>query len=264
MPENTPSHPHSGHRERMKSRFIQDGLENFQPHEVLEMLLFYSIPRRDTNELAHSLIEHFGSLNGVFNADYNELVRVDGIKDSSATLIRFFSELMRRVAIEGYEEPKRFGKFADIAKYLINLYVNVNVERVYLLLFDNSLRLIDRICLGDGTVNESNVIIRTIAEHALNHKAASVLLAHNHPGGIAVPSKSDLEYTLSLNNALGLLNITLIDHVIVAGNSVASIMNNMLGMARMSPIDGKIDESFYVEYYRKPEEVMKDHESKRK
>lgn len=100
--------PHEGHRERLKNRFLTSSLDNFEPHNILELLLFYSIPRQDTNEIAHALLDRFGSLKGVFDADFSELIKIKGIKENSATLIKLIPQISRAYMFEEINKEKIF------------------------------------------------------------------------------------------------------------------------------------------------------------
>lgn len=251
MADQTNNNLHAGHRERMRVRFEKEGADHFDSHQLLEMYLFSALPRRDTNEIAHRLIERFGSLEGVFMADRCDLVLVDGISDKTASMISLTAALIRRMAQESYHPPKTYHSFEDIVRYLRSMYVGTTVERVYLLLFDNGMKLLGCELLDVGTVNQANINARKIMEYAIKRNASSVLLAHNHPGGIAVPSAEDVATTNFLYHTLLPLGVTLIDHVIVGKDTVMPILNRQQGNLRPSPITGKMDEDFYRSFYGK-------------
>lgn len=220
---------HAGHRERMRRKFSadRDG-EHFPDHELLELLLYYSIPRRDTNETAHRLMEEFGSLEKVLDAERERLVSVDGVKENSATLIALVRELARRYAASKMEEDRSLPVFdtpEKIAAFLRPRYVGVTVERAYLLLFDNAMHLLDCRHLGDGEVSSVLVSVRQIAEYAFHKHAAQVVLAHNHPGGIAVPSGDDLALTRRVSQALQILDIPLLEHFIFSDYGYCMVLN---------------------------------------
>lgn len=251
MSDQKKSNPHEGHRERMRTRFEREGAEHFDSHQLLEMYLFFALPRRDTNEIAHRLIERFGSLEGVFLADHRDLVLVEGISDKTATMICLTAALIRRMSKESYHPPKKYNHFEDIVRYLRHLYTGITVEQVYLLLFDNGMKLLGCELLDKGTVNQANINARKIMEHAIKRNASSVLLAHNHPGGIAIPSAEDVAATNYLHNTLLPLGVTLLDHVVVGQDTVLPILNRQKGNFRPSPLTGKIDEDFYRSFYGK-------------
>ncbi len=249
MSDTKSNNPHSGHRERMRERFFKERGEHFQTHELLEMYLFPLLPRRDTNEIAHRLLDRFGSLEDVFLAEPSELSQVEGISEKTATAIKVTAALIRRMAQENYHPPKKYDHFEDIVRYLQSLYSGITVERVYLLLFDNGMKLLDCILLDEGTVNQANITPRKVLEHAIRRGAASVLLAHNHPRGVAIPSSEDIATTNFLQNNLRGMGVTLIDHVIVGRDTVMPILNHQMGNLRPSPISGKVDETFYRSFY---------------
>ncbi len=241
--------PHAGHRERMRKRFEKEGGDHFESHQLLEMYLFSALPRRDTNEIAHRLIARFGSLESVFLATAQELTQVEGISDKTASMICLTSAIMRRMAIESYDPPKKYDHFEDIVSYLQRQYTGITVERVYLMLFDNGMKLLDFVLLDEGTVNQANINPRKIMEHALARKASSVLLSHNHPGGVALPSSEDISTTNFLYNALQTMGLTLIDHVLIGKTTAMPILNRQFGNLRPSPITGELDEDFYTSFY---------------
>ena len=215
---------HMGHRERMKRKFLQYGIDGMEEHEILEILLFYSLPRIDTNELGHILLEQFGSLAGVLNADYEELIKVPGIKENTATLLKLSLGIARKYAISSQKAEEHYDTIEKIGNYLVNMYVGVNVERVYLMLFDNSLKLLDCCWITDGTINATSLLPRVLIEKALNKRASSVVLAHNHPFGMAIPSGDDIAMTHRMDSAFELVGINMLDHIIVAGEKYASVM----------------------------------------
>lgn len=215
---------HDGHRNRLRQRIINEGTDSFEEHQLLEALLFYSIPRADTNETAHRLIERFGSLAGVISASRDELTHVEGIGESSALLIRLVGGILRKIAVTDNTVRYSFDSIGKICKYLANLYTGVTVERVYLMMFDNSMKLIDCAHICDGTVNSAIMLPRVMVEKALLRRASVVVVAHNHPDGIAVPSGDDIETTEMLRSAFELLGINLLEHIVVAGRSYSPIL----------------------------------------
>lgn len=240
---------HAGHRDRMKQRLIFHGSDSFNSHELMEMLLYYALPRQNTNEQAHRLMEQFGSLRGIFQADYQELIAVEGIKSHTASLILVCGGILRRIALEENKPIDHYERMEQAVNYLRNLYVGVKVERAYLMLFDNGMKLIDCINLGDGVINQANILPRKVIQEAILKQATGVLLAHNHPGGLAIPSPEDIEITGHLNYALSVSGVTLLDHLILTETSVMSIMNTQFGMTRPSPGNDQPDEDFYRRFY---------------
>ncbi len=247
--ESASSTVHEGHRHRLRERFRQAGLEDFAPHEVMELLLTYAIPRRDVNADAHALIDRFGSVAGVLDATPEELCEVDGIGEQAVLLLKLIPAVLRRYNTDKCNLGEPMDTVAKLGAYLHARYTGVTHERVYLLLFDNAMRLIDCCHIGDGAVNCANVTVRRIAELAFAKHAACAVLAHNHPRGLAIPSGSDCEITEVISNALDILGIPLLEHLIVTENSYSPILRRQKGTLRASPITGHLDEGFYRHFY---------------
>lgn len=241
---------HGGHRQRLRARFLKGGPDDFAPHELLELVLCYAIPRGDVNPLAHRLIQRFGSLSGVLEAGESELRSVDGVGDSTACLLRLLPAVMRAYAVEKNRPAPVFDTVGKLVAYLRPLYVGLTTERVYLILLDNGMRMIDCISLGDGAVNCSAVTVRRIAELCLTNHAACAVLAHNHPKGMAIPSGADLEVTNRVDSALETVGVPLLEHLIITEYSDAAILRGRKGTLRASPITGELDQTFYETFYR--------------
>lgn len=242
---------HDGHRDRMREKLLKNGEETLCDHELIEMLLYHSVPRKDTNPIAHELIEKFGSVSGILNADAEELQAKAGISRNSALLIKLVHALMRRSAMDESigESIERYDTLDKLANLMIGYFVGVSVERTYLVMLDNSMRLIDVVLLGEGTINESPFPLRLLVEHAINRKASSVLIAHNHPNGLAIPSGSDIEFTHQLDQALAMIGIPLLESIVVAGRRYAPILRASKGAFRASPLGDGRDDEFYERFY---------------
>lgn len=220
---------HGGHRARMRQRFLETGGAGMADHELLELLLYYTLPRRDTNETAHALIEECGSLSSVLEAGTEELCACEGVGESTAIFLRLLGELSHRYAVAKMESGENIPMYdtpAKIAAYLFPRFLGLTVERVYLLLFDNGLHLLDCYHVCDGSLTGAALSVRRIAERAYRKGAAGVVLAHNHPGGLAVPSGDDIHFTRRLDEALRLLEIPLIEHYVFSDRSYAPIMSS--------------------------------------
>ena len=215
---------HKDHRKHTKDRFLSEGLDSFEPHNVLELLLFYSIPQKDTNETAHMLINRFGSLSAVFDAPYDDLLTVPGISEHSATLIKLIPAISRRYAMEKNSKVTKLSSIEDIGKYLVARYLGVTEETVLLLLLDNKFGLIDCVKVHEGSVNSSAITMRKLIETALFKRASMVVLAHNHPSGVALPSSDDLFTTQQVKRAFDLVEIGMLAHIIVAGDTFTHIL----------------------------------------
>ena len=223
---------HEGHRERVREKYKASGLDGFADHEVLELLLFYANKRGDTNPVAHSLIKRFGSLSAVLEADYEELVRVDGIGDAAATLITLVPELFRRYTRDKTENIRTIRNPDDLKEYLMPRFFGINTERVAMLCLDSQGRINNFVFVSEGSLKFAQVDTRKVAQLALQNNAESVIIAHNHPGGVASPSRHDIETTVTLVKSLGLINIRVVDHVIVSDSEFFS----MASAERFAPI----------------------------
>jgi DNA repair protein RadC len=214
---------------------MRGGLDNFSPHELLELILFYAIPQKDTNVLGHRLIERFGSLAGVFNARHEELCEVEGISDHAATLLRLWLPAASYALAREKEEERVFDTVGRIGEYLVRRYIGVGCETVYLMLLDNSYRLIDCVKVYEGSVNSVAVTPRKLVEHAYHARASMAVLAHNHPFGIAIPSKDDIDTTVTLKKAFDTMGISLLEHVLVAGERYAPLLARSKAVVESSP-----------------------------
>ena len=215
---------HKEHRKRMKDRFLTFGPDVFFDHELLEMILFFSIPRINTNPQAHALLKRFGTLRGVFEASARELTSVEGIGINSAVLIKLIGAIKKRdLDNENYNRVK-LNKFSVTREYVTELFAGFQEERLYIILLDNTSKLIDVKCMASGTVSYSSINSQEMLRFAILKNASSVLLAHNHPNGIAIPSSKDISATLALKSAFDTVGIRFIDHFVVSGDRCNGII----------------------------------------
>jgi len=217
---------HKGHRERLKKQFLESGLDSFHEHQILELLLFYSIPQKDTNDIAHSLIREFGSLSDVFDASYEELMTVNGIKHHSAVLIKMIPEIYRQRCIsqnnlsELHDIDVSKGYVRDKYEEYVQAKLTAYNEEVFLVVcLDNSNRIKNCSVISKGLPSEAHVEPRRIVEVALRNNSTNLIIAHNHPGGMARPSVQDRKFTEMLAELLENLKINLRDHIIVSDAS---------------------------------------------
>lgn len=217
---------HSAHRRRVKERFLKHGLDNFDDHLVLELLLYYAIPRMDVNELAHILINRFGGLHKVLDASLEDLLKVPGVGENTAVLLKLIPQISRRYLISQENERNKVSLDSSKAagKYIVPLFYSERDEVVFLLCLDNRNRIISCKPLCRGDVNYAAISIRKIVEYALRDNAAGVIIAHNHINNFAEPSKEDIEVSKDILNALKSVEIRLVDHIIVAGNDYISML----------------------------------------
>lgn len=216
------SHPHGGHRERMREELKNLGADSFLDHKLLEMYLYPFIPRKDTNEIAHNLLQTFGSLKNIIYADWKELAGIKGMTEIAALNISLMPEIIKRVNYQFELSAVKIDNFLQAKKIAMANLSNKQKEEVLLILMDASGKIVRKRILSQGGLNEAYVNPRTVSEEAFRFSANKILLAHNHPSGVAEPSKNDLEFTINLTLALAYLDIILIDHIIVAGNNAYS------------------------------------------
>lgn len=217
------NNPHENHRARVRETFRKAGVEGMPDHNLLELILFYSIPRKDTNEIAHRLIETFGSLNAVFNAPYERLMDVEDIGESSALLISMIPGICRRY-IEGNEAKKTtLYDIEDVKKYIASKFYGCKTEVFYMLCLDAVGNLINCCKLGEGTTGSVTLDKRTVLETAFRNNADTVIFAHNHPNGIAAPSREDIRTTDEFNTLFRGVGIKLADHLIVGSDDILSL-----------------------------------------
>lgn len=214
---------HRGHRKRLKKKFLNYGIDALEKHEVLELLLYYAIPRRDTNVVAHKLIEACGSLSGVFDASHSTLVNVEGVGEHTAILISLIPGISRL-----YNEDKSmdFNKVMTRDKIISTMcdkFIGRSNEHVVLMLLDAKLKMLFCGVMNEGTINKTDVYIRKLVDCCVRHNASYAVMAHNHPSGVALPSSEDLRTTQSVMYALSCINVKLIDHIIVADGDCISI-----------------------------------------
>ncbi|MBQ9557177.1 MAG: hypothetical protein IJU94_01065 [Clostridia bacterium] len=206
---------HSGHRIRVKNRFCKDGLDSFADHNVLELMLFYSVPRKDTNELAHRLIESFGSFHAVLEASKERLMEVPGVTENTAVLIRLFNEVGRRYNISRVRKGIKLNDMASLLKYAAELCAGKSNEVLYIICLDCCGRLLGTDLHTQGTEDATEVCMRRVIDSAVKNKAKMVVLVHNHPISDTTPSPGDIQTTLRIKALLSELNINLADHIIV-------------------------------------------------
>ena len=218
-----PSSCHAGHRQRMKERYLVSGLEGFSSHEVLEMLLYYAIPQKDTNALGHRLENTFGNLSNVLEADYADLLQVEGITPHMATLLCLCGDIARRYNAELTGRVTHLYDTARLAAHVLPWFYGRREESVLLVSMDNKRKHLNTTRIFTGSVNSTQFNIRPVIQQALRDNATQIALAHNHPNGYAFPSVADIETTRRFAEALLPLEICLVDHLVVAETEVLSM-----------------------------------------
>ena len=215
---------HAGHRQRMKDKALKYGFESFENHEVLEMLLYPVIPQKDTNPMVHELIDSFGSFHAVFDADESELLKVKGINKSAAFLLKTIPNVLGRYMEDKNNSNKTVISSSELAYEIVSTkYFGVTKETPYIILMNNSGKVIACESFSSGTVNSADMPVRKVVELCIKHNATQVILTHNHPSGDTTPSMDDFTTTKNINNALKSIGVNLLDHIIVSQNGFSSM-----------------------------------------
>ncbi|MDD3334571.1 MAG: DNA repair protein RadC [Eubacteriales bacterium] len=214
---------HEGHRARMRERFIKQGLDGFAAHEVLELLLFYAIPQRNVNPLAHTLLERFGSLHAVLDAPIEELRKTEGVGEYAATLLHLFSAVSTRLSQSRAGERVMLKNRRAAQEYCVRLLTGRKQEHLYAVCLNGQMQVIADALIARGSLSEVPAYPRVVADAVLRHNAHSVILCHNHPGGNAYPSQDDMDMTAKLAMLLKSIEVVLIDHMIVADGEAFSM-----------------------------------------
>ncbi|MDY3782357.1 MAG: DNA repair protein RadC [Candidatus Faecousia sp.] len=214
---------HEGHRARVKKRFLEEGLDHFSDIQALELLLFYALPRVDTNPIAHRLLDRFGSLSQVLEASPEELCKVPGVGENGALLLNLIPQMGRFYMTDRAKSATILTSLEQCAEFLVPRFFGRKLETVFLLCLDAKCKVLCCKELGEGSVNSTGLSIRRVVETALGVNASSVVLAHNHPSGLAIPSPEDIQTTRRIAMALQAVEITLVDHIIVADDDYVSI-----------------------------------------
>ncbi len=226
---------HAGHRKRLKERFLTEGLDNFNEVNVLELMLFYCVQRQDTNPLAHRLLNHFGKLSSVLDASVEDLMKVSGVTEHIAVYLTMINSVGRYYLRNRSSDTKILTTTEACGKFMLPYFHALQNETVYLLCLDAKCKVLACKKVGEGSVNSASISIRKIVETALGANAVSVVLAHNHPSGLALPSVEDIQTTRRLSYALRTVEITLADHLVVADDDFVSMVQS----GKYNPFENK-------------------------
>ncbi len=214
---------HSGHRARMREKYLKSGLDVFAPHEILELMLYYAIPYKNTNDIAKNLINRFGSLDGVLDAPVDSLVEA-GLTENQAIYLKLFPDITRIYYRAKYDSDDGPINFDNLPDYISRRFIGLtSQERVLLILLDVKGKEVFSGFINEGNFEATRLSVRSIVRLAMNYGAVTAILAHNHPSGVALPSKDDINTTLYLRDALSLVDVNLIDHFIVANEECISM-----------------------------------------
>ncbi len=220
---------HTGHRKRMKERFFNSGASGFADHELIEMLLYNTFPRQDTNELAHKILNEYDkNLCMLIEADPADLMFRCGLNENTAIFFSVIKELLRRYSGDRYKSRTLIDSSDIAGKYAIYLFDGEKQECFYVICLDAQSRLINSALISRGTIGETCVYLRNVAEAIVKYNARSIIVAHNHPGGSLMPSQSDIETTLSITKMVNMMSVFLSDHIIVADDKYFSMADNGL------------------------------------
>lgn len=213
---------HTGHRERLRKKFLKSGFETFEEHEILELVLFYAIPRIDTNDIAHDLIDKFKGFKGVCDADVNELIKEKYINENCAVLIKMIPQLAK-VYTSSKEKEIVLNTTSAMCAYFVNRFLGDTNEKIRIVCVDKKLQLINETIIAEGTPGKVDFKIRKIAEFAYSNNCEDIIIAHNHPRSNAHPSSDDIKVTSEIYKILKPVGINLLDHIVVAGNDSTSL-----------------------------------------
>ena len=213
---------HDGHRQRCKRRYLAAGAEGMDDHQLLELLLFFAIPRQDTNETAHRLVRQFGSMQGVLRASADELMTVDGVGENAAVLLRLAGDMALRARCSAMPQTV-LNSTERTGVYFMELLADEKKELLYQVCLDGKGKLLSCKQLSQGSADCTALSVRQVVENALLSDASAVVLAHNHPSGVALPSENDRAVTLWVRDALKAIDIRLLDHIIVADGDFVSM-----------------------------------------
>ncbi|MBQ3264963.1 MAG: RadC family protein [Ruminococcus sp.] len=219
---------HSGHRVRMKKKLAEHGLDAFEPHEVLEILLYYAIPQRNTNDIAKNLIDRYGSFSAVLDAPLDSLIKF-GLTEHQALYLKMIPDVTRLYMLDKYHNADKVLDSENIARYIIDKFIGYEEkEHVLLILMDKKGKEVYSGMIARGDFHSANISVREIVTLALNYGAVSAILAHSHPSGYAMPSREDVMVTRDLKKALALVKVELVDHFIVADHDCVSLAESEL------------------------------------
>lgn len=214
MANNQKTNVHAHHRKRLKTRFLEYGFDQFNDHQILELLLFFAIPQADTNPIAHNLLNKFGTLSSVFEASYEELLTVEGIGDHSATLLKVLPALANVYNVASTKKEFKILNHESLTQYITTLFKGVHNEEFYVINVSprNEILNCDKISSGDSETID--LTIREITNYVLKKKCGRIIVAHNHPKGSNKPSNPDIVTTHRLISSCVLNDVDVLDHII--------------------------------------------------
>ncbi len=228
---------HTGHRQRIRKQVCENGFDGYSDHQILEVLLTYVIPYKDTNPIAHALIGEFGNLAGVFEASVSDLIKVEGIGEKTAIFLSTMPNLFEAYSKSKMAPKEVLDSPAKIVNYFKRYVTVVGKENFYFACLDGKSGLICLEKLGNGQANSINVNIREFTQKVLQHPTESVVICHTHTAPDPLPSREDIMFTQRICDSLGMLGVSLVDHIIIAPDTHFSFVNaHLLGDSNESKI----------------------------
>jgi DNA repair protein RadC len=212
-----------GHRSRMRQAYLSGNMDNAPDHNLLELYLSIIIPRKDVKQLSYDLINHFGSLEAVFEATPQSLMAINGVGESTAVAISLVHEINKKIRVNKNNNIEKIKSLDELFLYCKNLLINETNEVVYIVTLNNSFSVINKYKVGSGTVNSTNVDTKMIISNSIKDNASYVLMTHNHPNGSAHPSGEDINFTVRIKDILETFGIRFFDHIIVGENDLISL-----------------------------------------
>lgn len=219
---------HNGHRSRLRNKFLKYGADGLEKHEILELYIAYAIPRKNTNDIAHALIDKFGSISDIFDADIKSITNVKGIGPQSAILIKLLNQICRICKEECQQSNNKVMSIDKIPNYINNKYTGRCNEAVSLMLLSHKMKILFFDIISEGSFNCSNIYTRDMVEKSIKYNAKYAIMAHNHPSGNALPSSDDIDTTKRIYGILDFIDVTLLEHYIVSGNECTPFIHIVL------------------------------------
>lgn len=213
---------HSGHRSRMRERFLHTHFDGFEEHQILEMILFYVYPRTDTNPLAHRLLNEFGSISAVLDAPVDTLVRA-GLTKNAATFLVMLPDISRVYLNDRNNNKSKIIDFDRLGEYFMPKFIGRDEETMMLLLIDAKGKEVYSGVISKGSFRASDAPVRKMVDLSMRYNAATAVIAHNHPSGVALPSLADVNATKEIIKTLNLIGVMLYDHIIVSDDDFVSL-----------------------------------------
>lgn len=241
---------HDGHRERMREKYLKFGEEAFSDHELIEMLLFYSVPRTNTNNTAHLLLDRFDSVEKLLSADIPSLQSIEGVGERSAMLVSLVGALNKRSKKKQISSKRRFSDLESVGNFFAERFSGSTKEIVAAMYLDSKMHLIDVTTVAEGSIGEATFTPSRIVRNAIIKDASAVILAHNHPGGVAAASLTDKNISIVLESSLASVEIPLIEHIIVTEVGFAPTMMYKPHTARTNITARIFGEDFFKKFYK--------------